>query len=63
MYGTGARGHDRLLSGGGAATLYAPAAIQSYDLDFIITLFRKGGAPGAALEALGYRLAGHPLAT
>ena len=52
-------GTTAVLSGGGAATLYAPSVIQSYDLDFIITLFQEGGAPGTALEALGYRLAGH----
>jgi len=51
-------GTTAVLSGGGAAALYAPDAIQSYDLDFIITLSGEGMAPGEALGALGYRLAG-----
>ncbi len=40
-------GVTAVLTGGGAATLYAPEAIQSYD------------SPAQALEALGFRREGH----
>lgn len=48
-------GVEAVLTGGSAATVYAPRAYQSRDLDFIVT-FRKGqpDAP-AILESLGYR--------
>ena len=52
-------GATAVLTGGGAATLYAPEAIQSFDLDFVLTLQRSKGAPVQALEALGYRRTGH----
>jgi hypothetical protein len=53
-----------VLTGGSAATYYAPEAYQSRDLDFVITL--RGGARGAqALAQLGYQPSGdhyvHPL--
>jgi hypothetical protein len=51
-------GTTAVLTGGAAAALYAPEAIQSYDLDFILHLGGSGGAPVRALEALGYRRTG-----
>lgn len=41
-----------VLTGGSAATYYAPEAYQSRDLDFVLTIHAPGGA--AALEALGF---------
>ena len=52
-------GSTAVLSGGGAATLYAPQAIQSFDLDFILTMHGGRAEPGHALQELGYRLEGH----
>ena len=45
-------GTTAVLSGGSAATWYAPDAYQSFDLDFIITLHGPGG--GEVLRALGF---------
>ncbi len=46
-------GITAVLTGGSAATYYAPDAYQSHDLDFIITL--KGAALGApVLASLGF---------
>jgi hypothetical protein len=47
-------GIKAILTGGSAATFYAPDAYQSSDLDFVIT-FRGGGDGAGALAALGYR--------
>jgi hypothetical protein len=52
-------GATAVLSGGGAATLYAPQAIQSFDLDFILTMHGGRAGTGHVLQELGYRLAGH----
>lgn len=41
-----------VLTGGSAATFYAPKAYQSRDLDFVITLHGTGGE--AALKTIGY---------
>ncbi len=49
-------GYRVVLTGGSAATFYAPDAYQSDDLDFIITL--RGTAGQTALQALGYRKKG-----
>lgn len=46
------RGFHAVLTGGSAATHYAPEAYQSGDLDFVITL--KGTGSEAALAALGF---------
>jgi hypothetical protein len=46
-------GIKAVLTGGSAATFYAPDAYQSLDLDFVIT-FHGGGDGAAALAALGY---------
>ena len=43
-----------VLTGGSAATYYAPEAYQSRDLDFVITIRGSGGAK--ALEKLGFQL-------
>ena len=51
-------GTTAVLTGGGAATLSAPEAIQSYDLDFILTAYGGDGSAGEALAALGYSLRG-----
>ena len=47
-------GTTAVLSGGGAATIHAPDAIQSHDLDFILTVHVEGQAPSRALEELGF---------
>jgi hypothetical protein len=46
-------GIKAVLTGGSAATFYAPDAYQSLDLDFVITV-HGGGDGAAALAALGY---------
>ncbi|MBN9688532.1 MULTISPECIES: hypothetical protein [unclassified Corallococcus] len=45
-------GFQAVLTGGSAATYYAPDAYQSGDLDFVITVKGTGGE--AALAALGF---------
>lgn len=52
-------GVTAVLTGGGAATLYAPEAIQSFDLDFVLEVYSDEKLPGKALEELGYRREGH----
>jgi hypothetical protein len=52
-------GVTAVLTGGGAATLYAPEAIQSFDLDFVLEVYSDENLPGKALEELGYRREGH----
>ena len=49
-------GFTVVLTGGSAATFYAPEAYQSKDLDFVITL--KGTAGEAALESIGFKRKG-----
>ena len=51
-------GTTAVLSGGAAATLYAPEAIQSFDLDFVLTLHGASARAAEALESLGYSLQG-----
>lgn len=48
-------GTTAVLSGGGAATIWAPDAVQSLDLDFILVT-AKGDSSREILETLGYRL-------
>jgi hypothetical protein len=43
-----------VLTGGSAATYYAPHAYQSRDLDFVITM--RGSNSASALDALGFKL-------
>lgn len=50
-------GVTAVLTGGSAATFYAPEAYQSVDLDFIITLRGDDGGAGA-LRSLGFELHG-----
>jgi hypothetical protein len=45
-----------VLTGGSAATYHAPDAVQSLDLDFVITMHANAGEP--ALTALGYSRTG-----
>ncbi|MGA8574124.1 MAG: hypothetical protein WB609_00355 [Candidatus Cybelea sp.] len=45
-------GFTAVLTGGSAATIYAPAVYQSRDADFVITMHGVGGAD--ALKKLGY---------
>lgn len=45
-------GYHVVLTGGSAATFYAPDAYQSDDIDFVIT--RRGHAGEEALASLGY---------
>lgn len=48
-------GEIAVLSGGGAATVYAPEAYQSHDLDFIFAMWSAGGPIKAdALTRLGF---------
>jgi hypothetical protein len=51
-------GITAVLTGGTAASLYAPEAIQSFDLDFVITAHAVDGEPEAVLKRLGYRRVG-----
>lgn len=44
-----------VLTGGSAATYYAPESYQSGDADFIITFSSDSASAGAALRSLGYR--------
>ena len=44
-----------VLTGGSAATYYAPHAYQSRDADFVITFSSDTAHAGNALRALGYR--------
>ncbi len=39
-----AAGTTAVLTGGSAATFYAPEAYQSVDIDFVITMRSQGGA-------------------
>ena len=50
-------GYQAVLTGGSAATYYAPNAYQSYDVDFVITLRGEGGED--VLASLGYRRKGN----
>jgi hypothetical protein len=47
-----------VLTGGSAATYYAPAAYQSGDADFIIKFSMDGPRAADAIRNLGYREAG-----
>lgn len=47
-------GVTAVLSGGSAATIWAPDAYQSKDCDFIITLHSKGAKSAAVMADLGY---------
>lgn len=48
-----------MLTGGGAATLYAPEAYQSKDLDFVFTFWSSlGGVSEQPLLDLGFERAG-----
>jgi len=46
-------GYTAVLTGGSAATYYAPRAYVSRDIDFVLTLHSTGGEE--ALKKLGYR--------
>lgn len=48
-------GVEAVLTGGSAATVYAPRAHQSRDLDFIITFRKSVTDAGGVLESMGYR--------
>jgi hypothetical protein len=50
-------GVEAVLTGGSAATVYAPTAYQSRDLDFVVQFRAPEGNPNAILESLGYRVA------
>jgi hypothetical protein len=51
-------GITAVLTGGSAATVYAPHAYQSLDLDFIIQFQRRESNASGALASLGYSLDG-----
>lgn len=48
-------GIEAVLTGGSAATVYAPHAYQSHDIDFIITFHTRESNAGEILSSLGYR--------
>jgi hypothetical protein len=48
-------GITAVLSGGGAATIYAPDAVQSRDLDFILDYWGALGVTDEPLTKLGFR--------
>ncbi len=52
-------GVTAVLTGGSAATFYAPEAYQSRDLDFVIVLVSMPGKHEAALRKLGYHRKGN----
>ena len=52
----GREGFVVVLTGGSAATFYAPKAYPSKDIDFVITLRGKAGTE--AMSAFGYKLKG-----
>ncbi len=45
-----------ILTGGSAATVYAPLAYQSHDLDFIVEFQATGSNAGETLKSVGYHL-------
>ena len=47
-------GTTAVLTGGSAAVIHAPEAIQSFDADFIIERSRGDGAAEKAIETLGF---------
>lgn len=49
-------GVEAVLTGGSAATVYAPTAYQSRDLDFIVQFRAPQGNPNEILRSLGYRM-------
>jgi hypothetical protein len=51
-------GTQIVLSGGSAATVYAPEAYQSRDLDFVVFAGGADAAASQALHRLGFRRAG-----
>jgi len=51
-------GITAVLTGGSAATYYAPLAYQSLDLDFVIAMRADGAAGKDTLAALGYEQSG-----
>jgi hypothetical protein len=53
-----AAGVHAVLTGGSAATVWAPDAYQSRDLDFVMVRTKSSGVGEAALGELGYERAG-----
>jgi hypothetical protein len=51
-------GVTAVLTGGSAATVYAPDAYQSADLDFVVEFRAEDADPVKALTGLGYHLKG-----
>ena len=51
-------GVTAVLTGGSAATVYAPRAYQSHDLDFIVQFRSPDSKASEALAQIGYELAG-----
>ena len=51
-------GVTAVLTGGSAATVYAPDAYQSRDIDFVVEFRSEGADAASVLAALGYRLVG-----
>ncbi len=53
-----AAGLTAVLTGGSAATLYAPASYQSFDADFVLDVEAPLRVVAAALEPLGFHRSG-----
>ena len=49
-------GIEAVLTGGSAATVYAPHAYQSHDIDFVVTFHAPESNARDILAALGYRV-------
>ena len=49
-----AGGIPAVLTGGAAAMYWSGGAYQSYDLDFVVTMWLKDGSEGRVMEAIGF---------
>lgn len=54
-------GQSAVLSGGGAAQIYAPNDYRSRDLDFVLSFFSSDNKARVALEELGFQRVGRNL--
>jgi hypothetical protein len=52
-------GVSAVLTGGGAATVYAPDAYQSRDLDFVLNFWSSIGSSPECIHQLGFRRSGN----
>jgi hypothetical protein len=54
-------GEVAVLTGGAAATIYAPEAIQSHDLDFVLSFLSSDAESRKTIESLGFNRQGRSL--